>query len=70
VHARCHAFFHVPLTEHLLSSQVHTHSFEVLRTNPEWVVAHLTESKGTPLSAQVKQALVDNGVGSATAELL
>ena len=38
--------------------------------NPEWVVAHLTETKGIPLSAEVQRAFVDNSVDAATAKLL
>jgi hypothetical protein len=38
--------------------------------NPEWVVAHLTETKGIPLSAEVQREFVDNSVDAATAKLL
>jgi hypothetical protein len=38
--------------------------------NPEWVVAYLPETKGIPLSAEARQAFVDNGVGAATANML
>jgi hypothetical protein len=59
-----------PLDNNPLSNQVHARGFEVLRMNPEGVVACLTESKGTPLSAEVQQAFVDNSVDAATAKLL
>ena len=43
------------------------HPFE---DESEWVVAHLTETKGIPFSAEVQRAFVDNSVDAATAKLL
>jgi hypothetical protein len=59
-----------PLDNNPLSNQVHARGFEVLRMNPEWLIACLTESKGTPLSAEVQQAIIDNSVDATTAKLL